>query len=141
MLGPDEQARFDQWQRAQSEMATFFLDSIDELKITQKSFEQALKSLGRACAGNMDRVRVVITTRPIPVDRQLIERHLAIPPENESDATAEGLADSAMRRERPQKDDGAAVKDWRNVGLMPFTEEEIKAFAALQGGQEPKGRL
>jgi hypothetical protein len=56
MLGPDEQARFDQWRRSQSEMATFFLDSIDELKITQKSFEQALKSLGRACAGNMDQL-------------------------------------------------------------------------------------
>jgi hypothetical protein len=88
MLDPAEQARFDEWRRAQSETATFFLDSIDELKITQKSFEQALKSLGRACTGNMDRVRVVITTRPIPVDRQLIERHLPIPPEKEADATA-----------------------------------------------------
>jgi hypothetical protein len=43
-------------------MTTFFLDSIDELKITQKSLEQALKPLGRACAGNVDRARVVITT-------------------------------------------------------------------------------
>ena len=65
MLGPAEQVRLDQWRRAQSETATFFLNLIDELKITQKSFEQALKSLGRACAGNMDRVRIVITTRPI----------------------------------------------------------------------------
>jgi hypothetical protein len=141
MLGPAEQARFDQWRRSQSEMATFFLDSIDELKITQKSFEQALKSLGRACAGNMDRIRVVITTRPIPVDRQLIERHLGIPPEREPDATAESFADAAMRRERPKKDDRETVKDWRNVGLMPFTPEEMKAFAAIQGVQDPEALL
>jgi hypothetical protein len=138
---PAEKARFDQWRRAQSQTATFFLDSLDELKITQKSFEQTLKSLGRACAGNMDRVRVVITTRPIPVDRQLIERHLAVPPEREADATAEDFADTAMRRGRPQKDDSEAVKDWRYVGLMPFTQEEIKAFATLQGVQDPEELL
>lgn len=141
MLSSAEQARFDQWRRSQAEMATFFLDSIDELKITQKSFEQALKSLGRACAGNMDRVRVVITTRPIPVDRQLIELHLAIPPEKPPNATAEGFAAAAMMRERQKKDESESVKDWRNVGLMPFTSEEIKAFAAIQGVQDPEALL
>lgn len=141
MLSPFEQARFDQWRRSQSEMATFFLDSIDELKVTQKSFEQGLKSLGRACAGKMDRVRVVITTRPIPVDRQLIELHLAIPREKGPDATAEGFASAAMRRERQKTDEGETVKDWRNVGLMPFTSEEIKAFAAIQGVGDPEALL
>jgi hypothetical protein len=141
MLSPVEQARFDQWRRSQSEMATFFLDSIDELKVTQKSFEQALKSLGRACAGKMDRVRVVITTRPIPVDRQLIELHLAIPPEKGPDATAEGFASAAMRRERQKKDDSEGVTDWRSVGLMPFTPEEIKAFATIQGVPDAEALL
>jgi hypothetical protein len=141
MISPAEQVRFDQWRRSQSEMATFFLDSIDELKITQKSFEQALKSLGRACAGNMDRVRVVITTRPIPVDRQLIELHLAIPPEKEPAATADGFADAAMRRDRPKKDNSETVQDWRSVGLMPFTPEEIAAFAAIQGVLDPEALL
>lgn len=141
MLSPAEQARFDQWRRSQSEMATFFLDSIDELKVTQKSFEQALKSLERACAGHMDRVRVVITTRPIPIDRQLIELHLAIPPEKPPDATAEAFAAAAMKRERQKKDDRDTVRDWRSVGLMPFTSEEIKAFAAIQGVQEPEALL
>jgi hypothetical protein len=141
MLGPDEQVRFDQWRRSQSERATFFLDSIDELKITQKSFEQALKPLARACAGNMGRVRVVITTRPIPLDRQLIETHLAIPPEKEADASAESFADTAMHGKRSQKDDSEAVKEWRNVGLMPLAPEEIKAFAVTQGVQDPEALL
>src|SRR3954468_4272719 len=118
MLSADERARFDAWVRAQSEVATFFLDSIDELKISQKSFEQALKRLGRALAGNLNRARIVITTRPIPVDQQLIERHLPIPLSGEAAGTPESFADTAMRRDRKEKDD-VAPKDWRNVELMP----------------------
>jgi hypothetical protein len=141
MLGADEQARFDQWRKSQSELATFFLDSIDELKITQKSFKQALTSLGRACAGNMNRIRVVITTRPIPLDRQLIESHLPIPPDKDGAATAEGFAATAMQGRQARKDDGEAVKDWRGVGLMPLAPDEIKAFARLQGVQDPDALL
>jgi hypothetical protein len=141
MLSPDELARFNRWQRAQSEIATFFLDSIDELKITQKSFKQALKSLGRAGAGNMGRARIVITTRPVPIDRQLIEEHLSIPPEKAVNATAEDFVDIAMQRQRPPKKEGVELKDWRYVGLMPFTEDEIKAFATIQGVQDPEALL
>ena len=44
-----------------------------------------------------------------------------------------------MRRERPQKkNDDEAVKDWCNVGLMPFSSDEIKAFASLQGVPDPQ---
>ncbi|MER8964649.1 hypothetical protein NKI25_02845 [Mesorhizobium sp. M0808] len=76
MLDSEEQARFDAWLRAQSETATFFLDSVDELKLSLGSFEQALKRLSRALAGHLGRVRVIITTRPVPIDQRLIERHL-----------------------------------------------------------------
>ena len=37
MLDPDEEARLDVWLRSQSETATFFLDSIDELELTMGS--------------------------------------------------------------------------------------------------------
>ncbi|MEN3353090.1 MAG: hypothetical protein V7640_1248, partial [Betaproteobacteria bacterium] len=86
-----------------------------------------------------DRVRVVITTRPIPLDRQLIESHLAIPPEKEPAATAESFADTAMQRS--QKDYSETVKEWRNVGLMPLAPEEIKEFAVTQGVQDPEALL
>lgn len=79
MLDSAEQARFDAWLNAQSETATFFLDSIDELRISQKSFAQALMRLSRTIAGHLGRARIVITTRPIPIDQQLIEKHLPIP--------------------------------------------------------------
>src|SRR5205814_6460733 len=80
LLSSDEEARFDAWLRAQSETATFFLDSIDELELTLGSFDQALKRFGKALAGQLGRARIVITTRPIPVDQEIIQRHLPIPP-------------------------------------------------------------
>jgi hypothetical protein len=48
MLGGDgEEERLDAWLRSQSEIATFFLDSIDELKLTLGKFDQALSGLTR----------------------------------------------------------------------------------------------
>jgi hypothetical protein len=38
LLSRDEEERLDAWLAAQSEIATFFLDSIDELKLTLGSF-------------------------------------------------------------------------------------------------------
>ena len=55
MLTYDEEQRFDAWLRSQSEIATFFLDSYDELKLTLGSFEQALKRLNKALAGQLGR--------------------------------------------------------------------------------------
>lgn len=141
MLGAKEQTRFDAWLRAQSETATFFLDSIDELKISQKSFEQALKRLSRAIAGHLGRARFVITTRPIPIDQQLIERHLPIPRATETAATAEAFADVATRRNRQQKENTAEPKFWRNVGLMPLSRDQIREFAVGQGVTDPDALL
>jgi hypothetical protein len=51
MLSQEEEERFEAWLRSQSEVATFFLDSIDELKLTLGKFDQALKRLNKAIAG------------------------------------------------------------------------------------------
>jgi len=140
MLSPEECARLDAWLRAQSETATFFLDSIDELKISQKSFEQALKSVGRQIAGHFNRACIVITTRPVPIDRQLIERHLPIPPASSAEAAAQGFADIAMRSGRNDKND-TAPRLWREVGLMPLTRGQIREFAVAQGVLDPDALL
>jgi hypothetical protein len=141
MLDAEELARFEAWLRAQSEVATFFLDSIDELKISQGSFEQALKHLSRALAGHLGRARIVITTRPIPIDQQLVERHLPIPRATEAAATAEEFADVAMRCERQPRNDASEPKLWRNVSLMPLSKDQIRDFAIVQGVTDPDALL
>jgi hypothetical protein len=141
MLDEGERARFDAWLRAQSETATFFLDSIDELKISQGSLEQALKRLSRAIAGHLGRTRIITTTRPIPIDQPLIERHLPIPRATEAAATEEEFADVAMSRQRQQRDIAAEMNLWRNVGLMPLSRDQIREFAVGQGVTDPDALL
>ena len=141
MLVADEEARLDAWLRSQSEVATFFLDSIDELKLTLGNFDQALKRLNKALAGQLGRTRIIITTRPVPIDRELIVRHLPVPVSGEAEPTAEAFADIMMDRSKKKPADDAAPKAWRNVGLMPLSPDQILEFAALQGVPDPDALL
>jgi hypothetical protein len=134
MLGGEgEEERLERWLRSQSEIATFFLDSIDELKLTLGKFDQALKRLNKALAGQLGRTRIAITTRPVPIDRELIVRHLPIPVSKEAKPTAEAFADMVMDRKKRDRPNDAEHGAWRNVGLTPLSREQIRQFALLQG--------
>ncbi|WP_038972202.1 ATP-binding protein [Bradyrhizobium genomosp. III] len=137
MLDPDEEARLDVWLRSQSETATFFLDSIDELELTMGSFEQALIRLKKAIAGQLGRARIVITTRPIPLDERLIRKHLPIPQLAETEPTAEAFADMMMNVHQRQASTPSAVREWRTVGLMPLSLEQARELAVAEGVTDP----
>jgi hypothetical protein len=140
MLSGEEEQRLDEWLRSQSEVATFFLDSIDELKLTLGKFDQALKRLNKSLAGQLGRARVVITTRPVPVDRALIEQHLPIPNASEAEPTAEAFADAVMDRKK-KPDNAPKTKAWRNVGLMPLSTAQMREFAVAQNVSDPDALL
>jgi hypothetical protein len=137
MLTYDEEQRFDAWLRSQSEIATFFLDSYDELKLTLGSFEQALKRLNKALAGQLGRARIIVTTRPVPIDRELFAEHLPIPTARKATSTAEAFADMVMDRNQQKTKDETRPKPWRNVSLMPLSTEQMREFAVLQGVTDP----
>lgn len=141
MLSQEEEDRFEAWLRSQSEVATFFLDSIDELKLTLGKFDQALKRLNKALAGQLGRARIIITTRPVPVDRELILRHLPIPAPAEAEPTAEAFADMVMDRSKKSASEDSKPKPWRNVGLMPLSREQMREFAVVQGVDDPDALL
>jgi hypothetical protein len=135
----EEAERFDSWLRAQSETATFFLDSIDELELTLGSFEQALKRLNKALAGQLGQAQIIITSRPISIDQQLIRKHLPIP-EGEV-GSAHAFADIIMSGRRQQGPNENGAKPWRNIGLMPLSTEQIQEMAALEGVFDPGALL
>ncbi len=141
MLTHEEETRFSAWLRSQSEIATFFLDSYDELKLTLGSFDQALRRLNKALAGQLGRARVIITTRPVPIDRELFAEHLPIPPSRETAPTAQAFADMMMDRSRSARRDESEPKAWRNVSLMPLSREQMREFAVLQGVTDPDALL
>lgn len=132
ILGPDEETRFDAWLASQSDVATFFLDSIDELNLTLGSFEIALKKLAKALEGQLGRARIVVTSRPIPIDQQIMRETLPVPMPPATDATSEEFADVAMGNRR-NHGETAAVRDWRNVALMPLSDNQMKQMALHEG--------
>ncbi|MCH4267850.1 MAG: hypothetical protein LKF80_05555 [Brevundimonas sp.] len=140
MLGPEEEARFDSWLTSQSDVATFFLDSIDELKLTLGSFETALKKLAKALGGQLGRARIVVTSRPIPIDQEIMRATLPIPKLPEPDATSEEFADVAMGNDRTPKET-PPDRDWRNVALMPLSDKQMKQMAEHERVTDPDALL
>lgn len=136
-----EEKRFDDWLASQSDVATFFLDSIDELKLSLGSFEQALKRLAKAVAGQLHRIRVVITSRPIPIDEQLFRQILPVPDEPVEAATSEEFANIAMARRAQKTSKKQIARDWRNVALLPLSNTQIKQMAITEGVDNPDALL
>jgi hypothetical protein len=137
ILGPEELDRLGRWHRAQSDTATFFLDSYDELKLTRGSFRTALTRLAHALSGRLARSRIVITTRPIPFDEQIVRELLPVPPAIESVPSEIAFADIAMNKghERSSQHDAGA---WRSVVLTQLSDSQIVEFAGLQGVSDSK---
>jgi hypothetical protein len=72
---------FDHW-RAGTYEGWFFLDSVDEARLVQKSFEGALKRLARELGDSLDRAHVFVSCRVTdwkgPDDRGAVERILSV---------------------------------------------------------------
>lgn len=140
MLDLDEEARLDAWLSSQSDVATFFLDSIDELKLSLGSFELALKRFKKGINGQLGRARIVITTRPIVFDEQLVHRVLPIPSIPSTEPSEEAFAKIAMRdnqNRKPSDNDEEPAVDWLTVALMPLSDAQIVEFAQSQGIKDP----
>lgn len=141
-LDPEEEGRFGAWLASQSDTATFFLDSIDELKLTVGSFKVALTQFAKALGGQIARARIVITTRPVPFDRALVERQLPIPSSARAAPTAEAFADMVTERGGTTKEGNRPEpKAWRSVGLMPLTHEQRRSFAEALEVSDPEALL
>lgn len=136
LLSYEEEARFVAWQTSQSDVATFFLDSIDELQLTLGSFRLALNKLSKKLQGNLDRVRIVITTRPIPVDQHLIRQYFPyqISLEDVALPSAERFAEiaSGQGKQKDSKDEGDRVSELLIVRLQPLSDAQIREMAATQ---------
>ncbi|WP_279475016.1 hypothetical protein [Aeromonas veronii] len=117
----------------------FFLDSYDELQLTRGSFRQALDRFVKGVQGHLGRVRVVITTRPIPFDAQLVRSKLPIPPQIKLQSTEKKereFASMALGEHIPissGQSNEDPIPEWRTVALMPLSNTQIVEFAEQKG--------
>mgnify|MGYP003707202597 CR=1 FL=1 len=134
----EEKYRFDGWLSAQTERATFFLDSVDELKLTQRSFELTLKRFATALNGHLARVRIVLTTRPISIDRDLVQRWLPMPPLVEAFVPEIYFANVAMRIDSSKgQAERSKAPQWRFVALSPLNHQQMHTLANIEGIADP----
>ena len=138
-LDAEEETWLDAWLSSQSDVATFFLDSLDELKLTLPSFERALKRFKKCIGNQLHRARIVVTTRPIPFDEKLVRKILPVPPTNSPELGAKTFAKIAMRDNWIKHDDNSINRsqEWRTVALMPLSDEQIVEFSRNRGVDDP----
>ncbi|NWB95482.1 ATP-binding protein [Pseudomonas gingeri] len=136
LLSHEEENRFHAWQTSQSDVATFFLDSIDELQLTVGSFKVALNKLSKKLQGNLDRVCIIITTRPIPVDQHLIRQYFPyqISIEAPASPSAELFAEvaSGQGKQKDLENEVARAAELLIVRLLPLSDTQIREMAATQ---------
>lgn len=136
----EEKQRFDNWKAAQTERAFFFLDSVDELKLTQRSFETTLKQFAAALGNNLGRACLVLTTRPTALDLNIVRNRLPLPPTPEVFVPEDYFANVAMSVNK-EKSPARSTPEWRFVALSTLDEKQMHALAITQGVSDPDALL
>lgn len=145
LLLADEEERFEAWKADGHAPAWFFLDAVDELKLTEGKLVRALRHLSRALTGHLARARVIISCRPsdwrLSVDLTTVRNRLPVPERGGnilSQSSEEAFLD-ALRRDqgstpfvRPEEEDGAGAEIVQTV-MLPMSGSQILRFAEQSG--------
>jgi hypothetical protein len=143
ILSCQENRDLDTWKSEGQSAAWFFLDAVDELKLTQGTLEFALNRFAKAIDGHLHRVHCVISCRPsdfrrsvdlaIVRDKLPIIPNQPIPRATPDDAFLAALRKQEHGREAKKK---ANVDVPRIVVLLPLSEDQIVAFADSLGAAD-----
>lgn len=141
LMDPEEEASFLAWKVDKTSTAWFFLDAVDELKLTQGKLERALNRLLREASGLLHRIHVVMSSRPSdwrPRDMATFKAKLPIVAFETSMAPAPdevflaAIRDEDVRRD-PDPMPTVGVDGPRTVILLPLSERQIETFARRRG--------
>ena len=123
---PDE-IQFNSWKDDGEGIAWFFLDSVDELKLTRGKLEQALRHLSRAVHDHLTRTRTIISCRPSDWrpshDLNTVLTLMPVPAGPE--LAGNQSADSAVR----------------TVLMLPMSDGQIRLFAEQFGIEDASAFL
>lgn len=135
-LGVGEDELFDDWKASKTAQAWFFLDAVDELKLTQGKLERALRHFAKAAAGFLNQISVVITCRPSDwrpaLDMATLQEMLPYSPAAASPPPEDEAFLAALTTERgtESKERKKELPGFRTMVLLPLGERQISTFAA-----------
>lgn len=131
--------RFQKWFASSSQVAYFFLDSIDELQLVYGSFREALNRLADDLEGGLGRATIVVTSRPVAIDRLAFREILPIPESASEAVDGEEFVQIAIHGPIEAKQD--EPPRYREAELLPFSDAQIIEFARDQGVASPEALL
>ena len=153
-LTPDEEDSFNRWKTKGQETAWFFLDAVDELKLTGGKLSRALHRLSKGLNGFLDRARVIISCRPSDwrpiVDLDTVQKALPVPRRSNHACLqpSEEVFIRALREDlghtspgTDDTEDSADREGVRIVRMLPMDGKQIKLFAERSGVNDAAGFL
>ena len=147
-LSPEEKRRFKQWKSEGQAPGWFFLDALDELKLTDGKLDRALNRLSREIDGHLHRVHVIISCRPSDwrPDRDLptVQDKLPVPQERgdiPSRSSEEVFLDSLKQNQdinifQAEKSTASQDTTLQTVEMLPMSGEQIERFVEQYGMNE-----
>ena len=138
-LGAGDEKLFNTWKEAGSADAYFFLDAVDELKLTQGKLERALRHFAKAVVGFLNQISVVVTCRPSDwrptVDMATLQETLPYAPTEASPPPEDQVFFAALTEARGSgtKETNPKSVGFRAMALLPLSERQIATFTASLG--------
>lgn len=146
LLSASQEVAFENWKADGQAPAWFFLDAVDELKLTEGKLERALLRLSKSINGLLDRARVIISCRPNDwrpgLDLATVQDKLPVPAK-ETDTpsvSADEVFLNALRREGGGSESGSGKEQptgansaVRTVVMLPMSDRQISLYAQQSG--------
>ena len=146
LLEPPDETEFDVWRTDGKEPGWFFLDAVDELKLTNGKLDRALLRFSRDIAGHFDRARVFISCRPSDwrpnLDLTTVQKRLPVPeraseivapkPEEVFMAALRPTSAEPVRFDHRQSTEPAHSTVW-TVAMLPMNDGQIMEYAKHHG--------
>ena len=137
-MSADEEQAFKFWKTNGHSPAWFFLDSVDELKLTQGKLDRALGRFAKEIDGHLDRARLVISCRPSDwrprLDLATVQERVPIVSKQpKTMAASEEMFLAALRLEGPgdgaeEENEEAPIDKVRTVFMLPLGAQQIQHF-------------
>ena len=154
MLSSAEKERFIAWKADHRAPAWFFLDAVDELKLTKGKLDRALRRVSQDIDDHIQRARIIISCRPSdwrPVtDLATVKRWLPILTQGGEDGPvySDDFFISPLERDHRQTSgsseenvDAATSAVVETVAMLPMNDDQIKRFAEQAGVTDVTGFL
>lgn len=128
----------------------FFLDAVDELKLTEGVLERALRRLAKSIAGSVHRARIIVSSRPLDwrarADRETFLAELpepappvAQPPDPDETLLAAIRTETVMgsSANADAGEEGSPRTKFVAVALTPLDRNQVTTFARGEGLEDP----